>query len=105
MTPATPTRPDVRYLVAAGLLGFVLGAFVVGSLGSMRGVTSGTPVKFGEGAVDESGTDVKVPAPTSGHTTVIGPEPPDAKHLAARHLSVPVDGVSPASLVRTYHEA
>jgi peptidoglycan LD-endopeptidase LytH len=106
MTLATPTRPDVKYLVAAGLLGFVLGAFVVGSLGSMRGVTPAAPVKFGEGAaVDESGTDVKVPAPTSGRSAVVAPAAPEATDLAGRHLNVPVDGVSRASLVRTYHDA
>jgi murein DD-endopeptidase MepM/ murein hydrolase activator NlpD len=105
MTPATPTRPDVKYLVAAGLLGFVLGAFVVGSLGSIRGVTAAAPVKFGEGAVDESGTDVKVPAPTSGRTAVRAPDAPEARDLAERHLRVPVNGVNPGSLVRTYHDA
>ena len=34
--PADHRRPAVRHLVAAGLLGFVLGAFVVASLGTDR---------------------------------------------------------------------
>ena len=37
MSPVAPDlrRPSVRHLVAAGLLGFVLGAFVVASLGTV----------------------------------------------------------------------
>ena len=66
-----------RHLVAAALLGFVLGAFVVGSLGSVtRG--SGSPLAD-IGRVD--GVDghvsavVETPAPTSGTTIFQFPQP------------------------------
>ena len=36
--PTSTRRPDFKYLVASGLLGFVLGAFVVASLGNMGSV-------------------------------------------------------------------
>ena len=104
---ATPqVRPDVRYLLAAGLLGFVLGAFVVGSLGSVRALTgAAVPSRIGEGAIDEPASAVvEVPAPTSGRTGIIPPSAPEAKDLAARHLTIPVDGVSPERLVRSYHD-
>ena len=35
--PSDFRRPDFKYLFASGLLGFVLGAFVVASLGNMSG--------------------------------------------------------------------
>ena len=107
MNATTPAaRPDVRYLLAAGLLGFVLGAFVVGSLGSLRTAATAVPSKIGEGAVDEpANAVVEVPAPTSGRTGIIPPEAPEAKDLAARHLTSPVDGVSADKLVRSYHDA
>ena len=102
-TPERP-RPDIRYLLAAGLLGFVLGAFVVGSLSADR--TLGvSPLPNTVGAVDESATAViEVPAPTSGRGGVIPPDAPEAKDLAARHLTLPVVGVSPDTLVNSYHD-
>jgi len=121
---ANISRPHVKYLVAAGLLGFVLGAFVVGSLGRI-GVPAGGPlataaanatgplaiaakaVGGGPGtAVDEPpNAVVEVPAPTSGHSGIIPPSAPEAKELAARNLDIPVSGVKPDSLVRSYHDA
>src|SRR6266545_669519 len=121
---AEPRRPDFKYLVASGLLGFVLGAFVVASLGSMVGlrgrasavtaVTSSTPLgPFAEPArqpaataVDESpNAVVEVPAPTSGRTGVIPPSAPEAMELVARKLTIPVSGFPANKLVRSYHEA
>ena len=85
-------RPDFKYLVAAGLLGFVLGAFVVASLGNMSGAkaalatATGTAVTTSPAlaplaepakrppasAVDEPvNAVVEVPAPTSGRTGMI----------------------------------
>lgn len=108
-TPGGRPRPDLRYLVAAGLLGFVLGAFVVASLGHgsvLRAGASIVPLRSASGAVDEpSNAVVEVPAPTSGHDGVIPPSAPEAKELAARNLAVPVSGVSPDKLVRSYHDA
>lgn len=101
-------RADLRHLVAAGLLGFVLGAFVVGSLGHgsvLRTAIPVAPFKSASGAVDESANAVvEVPAPTSGHNGVIPPSAPEARELAARNLAIPVSGVSADKLVRTYHD-
>jgi murein DD-endopeptidase MepM/ murein hydrolase activator NlpD len=119
-------RPDFKYLVAAGLLGFVLGAFVVGSLGHVELVRPTGPlasavanatgpmaaaanaVKSGTATspLDESSNAVvEVPAPTSGRTGIIPATAPEARDLAARHLQVPVSGIGPDKLVRSYHDA
>jgi peptidoglycan LD-endopeptidase LytH len=100
-------RPDFRYLIAAGLLGFVLGAFVVGSLGGLKALPMATALETrSSGAVDEpANAVVEVPAPTSGRTGIIPPEAPEAKDLAARRLTIPVDGVTADKLVRSYHDA
>ena len=102
-------RSELRHLVAAGLLGFVLGAFVVGSLGRgsvLRAVVPVAPLKIGSGAVDDpANAVVEVPAPTSGHNGIIPPSAPEARELAARHLAIPVSGVSADKLVRSYHDA
>jgi peptidoglycan LD-endopeptidase LytH len=104
-----PPRPAFRYLVAAGLLGFVLGAFVVGSLGARSPLRTALPiaaVKTTVGAVDEpSNAVVEVPAPTSGKSGIIPPSAPEARDLAARALTIPVEGVSANKLVRSYHDA
>lgn len=104
-------RPHVRYLVAAGLLGFVLGAFVVASLGNVN-VLRRTPlapladaVKPATGSIDgPTNAVVEVPAPTSGRSGIIPPSAPEAKELAGRRLMVPVAGVDPDKLVRSYHD-
>lgn len=102
-------RPDLKHLVAAGLLGFVLGAFVVGSLGrgsALRAVVPVGPLKIASGAVDEPpNAVVEVPAPTSGHNGIIPPNAPEARALAARNLTIPVTGVSADKLVRSYHDS
>jgi murein DD-endopeptidase MepM/ murein hydrolase activator NlpD len=100
-------RPDFRYLIAAGLLGFVLGAFLVGSLESLTAPGPETAsASYTSGGVDESASAVvEVPAPTSGRTGIIPREAPEAKDLAARKLTIPVNGVSAEKLVRSYHDA
>jgi murein DD-endopeptidase MepM/ murein hydrolase activator NlpD len=101
-------RFDVKHLAAALLLGFVLGAFVVGSLGTGSPLRALAPAitKAPAGGVDEPASAVvEVPAPTSGKSGVIPPSAPEAKDLAARNLDVPVSGVSPEKLVRSYHDA
>ena len=102
------SRPPIRHLVAAGLLGFVLGAFVVASLGTGSPLRSGLPFSAASptfGAVDEpSNAVVEVPAPTSGKTGIIPPGAPEARDLAARALTIPVEGVSADKLVRSYHD-
>lgn len=97
----------IRHLVAAGLLGFVLGAFVVASLGNvtmLRGRTDAAVEK--PSAVDPApNAVVEVPAPTSGRDGVIPTHAPEARDLAARHLTIPVAGIPPDKLVRSYHDA
>ena len=103
-------RPPIRHLVAAGFLGFVLGTFVAASLGNVgQRIRSATPLTDpfgGGGALDEpTNAVVEVPAPTSGRTGVIPSSAPEARDLAARHLTIPVEGVSADTLVRSYHAA
>ena len=101
-------RPAFRYLVAAGLLGFVLGAFVVASLGTGSALRSPDPLAAGKtavGAVDEPPhAVVEAPAATSGKSGIIPPTAPEARALAARDLTIPVQGVSAGKLVRSYHD-
>jgi murein DD-endopeptidase MepM/ murein hydrolase activator NlpD len=107
MTMMRTPRPELRYLVAAGLLGFVLGAFVVGSLGTGSPLRAALPLapKATVGAVDEpTNAVVEVPAPTSGKTGIIPRSAPEARDLAARSLAIPVTGVDAKDLVRSYHD-
>ena len=98
-------RPPVRHLVASALLGFVLGAFVVASLGDV-GARFRAAGPLATGAVDgPMNAVVEVPAPTSGRTGVIPASAPESKDLVARHLTIPVQGVDPDKLVRSYHDA
>jgi murein DD-endopeptidase MepM/ murein hydrolase activator NlpD len=126
--PTETRRPDFKHLFAAGLLGFVLGAFMVASLGTMgsvRGtkaaastatavVTASTPLAPlvepfkapASTAIDESpNAVVEVPAPTSGTTGVIPATAPEAVDLTARRLAIPVLGYSADKLVRSYHDS
>jgi murein DD-endopeptidase MepM/ murein hydrolase activator NlpD len=103
-------RPAFRYLVAAALFGFVLGAFVVASLGGPRPAPSAlrTPAEWATfGGIDapSSNAVVEVPAPTSGRTGIIPPSAPEAKDLAARGLTIPVAGIAGSGLVQSYHDA
>ena len=117
-------RPDFKYLAASGLLGFVLGAFVVASLGNVVGRRAGPgvatavtalrplaplaePAKLPAAtAVDEPpNAVVEVPAPTSGRTGMIPASAPEVVDLTARKLTIPVAGFPADKLVRSYHEA
>ncbi len=103
----------IRHLVAAGLLGFVLGAFVVASLGSVSplhvrlGPMAAVGSKaVGGGAIDEpTNAVVETPAPTSGRTGIIPPHSPESNDLVSRRLTVPVAGIQPDKLVRSYHDS
>jgi murein DD-endopeptidase MepM/ murein hydrolase activator NlpD len=104
-TPTDLRRPAVRHLVAAGLLGFVLGAFVVASLGTVSGGRAPIPGAQTARAVDEpANAVVEVPAPTSGRTGIIPKTAPEARDLEARNLAVPVQGIASEKLVRSFHE-
>ena len=103
-------RPPIRHLVAAGFLGFVLGTFVAASLGNVgQRIRSATPLTEpfgGGGALDEpTNAVVEAPAPTSGRTGIIPMSAPEAKELAARHLTIPVRGIDRGKLVRSFHDA
>jgi murein DD-endopeptidase MepM/ murein hydrolase activator NlpD len=104
----TRPRPDFKYLVAAGLVGFILGAFVVASLGSVNfGGPRGIATKGAEGpALDDAGSAiVEAPAPTSGRTLIPSLPSADERSLAARDLTIPVQGVSAGQLVRSFHDS
>jgi murein DD-endopeptidase MepM/ murein hydrolase activator NlpD len=118
-------RPDFKYLVASTLLGFVLGAFVVGSLGRVSWIsqprtqaapaTTPTPALAplkeplrtpAATAIDEPpNAVVEVPAASSGHEGMIPASAPEARDLSARKLLIPVEGVTADKLVRSYHDA
>jgi murein DD-endopeptidase MepM/ murein hydrolase activator NlpD len=64
------------------------------------------PIAGIDGAVDEpTNAVVEVPAPTSGRSGIIPTTAPEAKDLASRELTIPVQGVNPDKLVRSYHDA
>jgi murein DD-endopeptidase MepM/ murein hydrolase activator NlpD len=102
---APRVRPDVKYLVAAGLLGFVIGGFVVASLGSVRalGDRRGSPKPADTivtAALDDAGSPVvEASAATSGRSVTH-----DERALADRDLDIPVKGVTSNQLVRSFHD-
>lgn len=98
-------RPSVRHLVAAGLLGFVLGAFVVASLGTVTGRPPAVGVVGETRSLDDPASAVvEAPAATSGRTGIIPKTAPEAKDLEARNLLVPVQGIQGDKLVRSFHD-
>jgi murein DD-endopeptidase MepM/ murein hydrolase activator NlpD len=126
--PEDRRRPDVKYLVASGLLGFVLGAFVVASLGGVSVTRSRAAANVGDRAAASAASlapiaeppvrtppqgaiggpvkgVVEVPAPTSGESGIIPATAPEARDLASRKLTIPVVGIAPEKLVRSYHGA
>lgn len=121
--PSDFRRPDFKYLFASGLLGFVLGAFVVASLGNMTGwrakgaaITAGTattpigpltgPAKPPvSAAIDEApNAVVEVPAAPSRRDGVSPPGAPETMELSARKLTIPVAGIAADKLVRSYDD-
>ena len=103
--PPDLRRPSVRHLAAAGLLGFVLGAFVVASLGTVTGRPSGAVAIVQPRAIDEPASAVvEAPAPTSGRTGIIPKDAPEARNLESRHLQIPVQGIEADKLVRSFHD-
>lgn len=103
--PPDLRRPAMRHLVAAGLLGFVLGAFVVASLGSARPRPDGAvAIVQPRGMDDTPSAVVEAPAPTSGRTGVIPATSPEAKDLESRDLMIPVQGIEAGKLVRSFHD-
>jgi murein DD-endopeptidase MepM/ murein hydrolase activator NlpD len=97
-------RPAARHLVGAGLLGFVLGAFVVASLGTVTGRPAAIPTGQPRAIDEPTNAVVEAPAPTSGRTGVIPKTAPEAKDLEARNLLIPVQGIAADKLVRSFHD-
>lgn len=100
-------RPDFRYLVAAGLLGFILGAFVVASLGNVAAVHRETITQrvkpLPAGAVDDGGNAVvEAPASTLGRGTASTTD--SVRVLEDRDLLIPVQGVHANQLVDSFHQ-
>jgi peptidoglycan LD-endopeptidase LytH len=103
--PPDLRRPSVRHLLAAGLMGFVLGAFVVASLGTVTGRPGPIRALGDTRSIDEpTNAVVEAPAATSGRTGIIPKTAPEAKDLEARNLLVPVQGIDPNKLVRSFHD-
>jgi peptidoglycan LD-endopeptidase LytH len=111
--PEDRRRPDVKYLVASGLLGFVLGAFVVASLGGVsvtRARTAANVVDRASASATPLASIAEPPARTPpqgaiGGNGIIPATAPEARDLAARKLTIPVVGIAPETLVRSYHDA
>jgi len=94
------TRPDFKYLVASALFGFILGAFVVASLGTpsaLRQQAAGIPARVtphdAANALDDPGSPVlQAATPTTGRSgdpTIAV----DAGSLKGRGLIMPVKDV------------
>jgi murein DD-endopeptidase MepM/ murein hydrolase activator NlpD len=104
----TPLRlPDVQYLVASGLVGFIVGAFVVATLGDMawRRITiRKAPSPISAGVLDDGHAAVlEKPAATSGQAEAV-PASVDGRELADRDLEIPVQGIKRDQLVRSFHD-
>jgi murein DD-endopeptidase MepM/ murein hydrolase activator NlpD len=107
---------QVRHLFAAALVGFVLGAFISASLGTMTRAGASrlaqvapevaNPILTKSGGVDEPGSAViETPSATSGRNGIIPSGAPESKELADRHLTIPVNGIPGEKLVRSYHDS
>lgn len=101
-------RPDLRYIFASGLTGFVLGAFIVASVGGAPALTRpSTRPAPANGIDDVDGAIVETPpepTATAGHTAT-PTIAPDEGSLESRHLDIPVDGVTRDQLVPSFHDA
>jgi murein DD-endopeptidase MepM/ murein hydrolase activator NlpD len=108
MTP----RPHIKYLVASALFGFVLGAFVVATLGSpsaLQRARAEAPVRAvphdAARALDDAGSPIveggSVPTTGRGGDPTM---PADAGSLKNRGLVMPVKDVPTSALVESFHE-
>jgi peptidoglycan LD-endopeptidase LytH len=104
------TRPDFKYLVASALFGFILGAFVVASLGTPSALRQQASASVrvaphpAASALDDPGTPVlQAAAPRTGR----GGDPTiatDSGSLKGRGLIMPVKDVPRSALVQSFHE-
>jgi len=107
---------NLRHVLGSGLLGFVLGAFVVASFQNIAAIHSGRhPSLPRETAIDEPASATPAPSATatsgrmtvpaaSSSTTVTSVPPPSEaeRELAERNLAIPVQGVNTSELVRSF---
>lgn len=102
-------RPDFRYVLAAALLGFVLGVFVAGAVERVGTATPSAADAHTSiaGSIDDNANAVVEvpPAQTSGTTGVTASTASDARELVERHLTFPVQGVPRTALVDSFHQA
>ncbi len=101
-----PIRPDLKYLVAAGLVGFIVGAFVVASLGNQpwaRGARAKPSDTLIAAVLDDAGSPVMEAEATSGRPDAAATAT-DARTLEDRGLDIPVQGVTAHQLVRSFHD-
>ena len=130
--PSPRNRPTLRAFAAGALAGFLLGAFavsaivwrygnVVGSYAASREHPADAPSALerwtagiddaGEGVVRGRSADRTSPTGTSGAVSVPAPSPdpvleaPPAGELEDRDLVVPVEGVGPEQLTRSFDDS
>ena len=129
-TPPTSSQRTLRTFAAGAGCGFLGGAFLVSaivwqfgnvigsrSVSSARSVDAPPAVERWVGGLDDAGAAVieagrpETPVATSGAGVVPPSPPPDPvpeapiAELAARDLVVPVEGIAPDALVRSFDEA
>ena len=113
---------NLRHVLASGLVGFVLGAFVVASFQNVAAVrreaASLQPKAPLDQPIDEPVAPASTPSPAATSGRVVNPPSPitpaapaappstaDAeRELEARHLTLPVEGVAPNQLVRSFSD-
>ncbi|HTI39565.1 MAG TPA: M23 family metallopeptidase [Vicinamibacterales bacterium] len=117
---------NLRHVLASGLLGFVLGAFVVASFQNVAGHREVPAAPTRDSAVDEPAAAIPSPATetaTTGHVSApaapgaapaspvapsgapAGPAAEVERELVARDLTIPVQGVTAEKLVRSFTDA
>jgi len=113
---------NLRHVLGSGLLGFVLGAFVVASFQNVVAVRRG-PEKVQAPSPSDQALDEPPPTPaataTAGHGTpppvtatapaeispaAAGTVPDADRELIARHLTIPVQGIGANQLVRSFSD-
>jgi murein DD-endopeptidase MepM/ murein hydrolase activator NlpD len=129
--PSSPARKTIAAFAAGAGCGFLAGAFVLAAIvwqfgnvigsrsASREPATAGSPAERWVDGVDDAGAGVIEPGKaeaavaTSGVAPVVKPVPaPDpavtaavAGELAGRDLLVPVEGVQPEQLVRSFSDS
>lgn len=114
-------QADLRWVVVAALIGFVLGVVAGGSIAhpsESAGSSTAAAHTSIAGAIDDDANAVvevsETPTPQTrptqtppiaGTTGTVPSDGSDVKVLAARHLTIPVQGVSADKLVDSFQDA